>query len=157
MVSYRLGRLPRLKVIFGWHLPCRCVSSVQIIPLVEPSLLLQIATTTSTTTTGGSFNTAGAVFNLFVEIIGSIITIADAISELLYIAFTAAGLQMPLVVWRVVTIVIGVLSFWRFLGSMTWSIKILIAIVLISMVSSLFIGSGFGGGILANPFKNLGG
>ena len=119
---------------------------------MDPFVLLSVGNSTST---GGTFNIAASVFNLFVEIIGSIITIADALSQMLYILFAAAGLQLPLWVWRVVTIVVGVLSFWRFLGSLTWTMKVLLAIVIISMVVSVFGGSGFGGGVVGNWFSHL--
>jgi hypothetical protein len=98
---------------------------------------------------------AGSIFNLFLEIIGSIVTIADAISQILYIIFTAAGIQLPLVVWRIVTIVIGIISFWRFVGNMTWTVKVLVAIIVISTVVSVFGGSGFGSGIFGNWFSSL--
>ena len=120
---------------------------------MDPSVLLQAAT--NSTSSGGTFNAAASIFNLFVTIIGSVITIADAIAQIFYILFALAGIQLPLVLFRIITIIIGVLSFWRFMGSMTWTVKVLIAIVIISMVVSVFGGSAFGGGLAGNWFSHL--
>ena len=124
---------------------------------VDPAAtILQAAVTaTATSTSTGTFNAASSIFNLFITFIGAIITMADALAEILYILFSLAGIQLPLVVFRVITIVIGAIGFWRFIGGMTWTVKMLIAIVLISMVVSIFGGSAFGGGIAGNWFQHL--